>query len=105
VWYTASIRARLVSRPENRQEPPHPARKKFRPHGVIVGPDGAPWVTDSGLNAIVRVDPKTDKVEAFPFPPGAPTSTSTPPPSIKPVSSGSPARLVTTAASIPNRKD
>ena len=26
------------------------------PHGVIVGPDGAAWVTDSGLNAIVRVD-------------------------------------------------
>ena len=29
------------------------------PHGVIVGPDGAPWITDGGLNAIVRVDPRT----------------------------------------------
>ena len=29
------------------------------PHGVIVGPDGAAWVTDGGQNAIVRVDPKT----------------------------------------------
>ena len=28
------------------------------PHGVIVGPDGAAWVTDGGLNAIVRVDPR-----------------------------------------------
>jgi virginiamycin B lyase len=34
------------------------------PHGVIVGPDGAPWITDSGLNAIVRVDPVTLPAEA-----------------------------------------
>jgi virginiamycin B lyase len=27
------------------------------PQGVIVGPDGAPWITDGGLNAIVRVNP------------------------------------------------
>lgn len=27
-----------------------------RPHSVIVGPDDAAWITDSGLNAIVRVD-------------------------------------------------
>jgi virginiamycin B lyase len=25
------------------------------PHGVIIGPDGAAWATDGGLNAIVRV--------------------------------------------------
>src|SRR5690606_36165014 len=41
------------------------------PHGVIVGPDGAPWITDSGLNAIVRVDPETDEVTAWPLPAGA----------------------------------
>jgi virginiamycin B lyase len=35
---------------------------------VIVGPDGAPWITDSGLNAIVRVDPETEEVEVFPLP-------------------------------------
>ena len=29
------------------------------PHGVIVGPDDAAWVTDGGLNAMVRVDAKT----------------------------------------------
>ncbi len=29
------------------------------PHGVIVGPDGAAWITDGGLNAIVRVDAAT----------------------------------------------
>jgi virginiamycin B lyase len=38
------------------------------PHGVIVRLDGAPWVTDGGLNAIVRVDPVTEKVRLFPLP-------------------------------------
>jgi virginiamycin B lyase len=38
------------------------------PHGVIVGPDGAPWITDGGLNAIVRVDPATEEVRLFPLP-------------------------------------
>jgi virginiamycin B lyase len=38
------------------------------PHGVIVGPDGAPWITDGGLNAIVRVDPRTRRVRRFPLP-------------------------------------
>jgi virginiamycin B lyase len=38
------------------------------PHGVIVGPDGAPWITDGGLNAIVRVDPETEEVRIFPLP-------------------------------------
>jgi virginiamycin B lyase len=37
---------------------------------VIVGPDGAAWITDSGLNAIVRVDPATEAVEVFPLPAG-----------------------------------
>jgi virginiamycin B lyase len=38
------------------------------PHGVIVGPDGAPWITDGGQNAIVRVDPVTREVRRFPLP-------------------------------------
>lgn len=38
------------------------------PHGVIVGPDGHAWITDGGLNAIVRVDASTDEVTAFPLP-------------------------------------
>jgi virginiamycin B lyase len=37
---------------------------------VIVGPNGAAWVTDSGLNAIVRVDPVTEQIEIFPLPSG-----------------------------------
>jgi virginiamycin B lyase len=42
--------------------------KKAHPHGVILGPDGVPWITDGGLNAIVRVDPKTEEVKVFPLP-------------------------------------
>jgi virginiamycin B lyase len=38
---------------------------------VIVGPDGAPWITDGGLNAIVRVDPRTRRVRRFPLPASA----------------------------------
>ena len=38
------------------------------PHGVIIGPDDAPWITDGGLNAIVRVDPATLEVAVFPLP-------------------------------------
>ena len=38
------------------------------PHGVIAGPDGGVWLTDGGQNAIVRVDPKTRAVKAWPLP-------------------------------------
>ena len=36
-----------------------PLRARSAPHGVIVGPDEAAWLTDSGRNAIVRVDTET----------------------------------------------
>jgi len=38
------------------------------PHGVIAGADGAPWLTDGGQNAIVRVDPKTRAVKVWELP-------------------------------------
>lgn len=38
------------------------------PHGVIIGPDDAVWITDSGLNAIVRFDPKSRAVQSWPLP-------------------------------------
>ena len=41
------------------------------PHGVIIGPDGAPWITDGGLNAIVPVDPKSEEIKTFPLPNGS----------------------------------
>jgi virginiamycin B lyase len=37
------------------------------PHGVIVGPDGAAWVTEGGQNAIARVD-NDHKVALFKLP-------------------------------------
>jgi len=43
--------------------------KKSAPHGVIVGPDDAPWFTDGGQNAIVRVDPATKEVKVWTLPP------------------------------------
>jgi virginiamycin B lyase len=41
------------------------------PHGVVVGPDGAAWVTDGGQNAIVRVDAATKAVKKWPLPQGS----------------------------------
>ncbi len=38
------------------------------PHGVIVGPDGAAWVTDGGQNAIVRVEPDSEDITIYPLP-------------------------------------
>ena len=56
-----SIRRRASSR-RSRSAP------RSAPHGVIVGPDGAAWITDGGQNAIVRVDPKTREVKVWPLP-------------------------------------
>jgi len=36
----------------------------------VIGPDGAPWVTEGGTNAIVRVDPQTREVKSWPLPDG-----------------------------------
>ena len=45
-----------------------PLARGSSPHGVIAGADGAPWLTDGGQNAIVRVDPKTRAVKVWPLP-------------------------------------
>lgn len=45
-----------------------PLGSRSAPHGVIVGPDNAAWITDSGLNAIVRVDPVTREVKSWRLP-------------------------------------
>src|SRR5438067_11923904 len=57
VWFTAQAAGYLgwlnPDTGDIRQIPlgPHSA-----PHGVIVGPDEAPWITDGGQNAILLVD-------------------------------------------------
>ena len=43
------------------------------PHGVIVGPDGAAWVTEGEQNAIARVDPVTRVPKLFPKSGATPT--------------------------------
>jgi virginiamycin B lyase len=50
------------------------ATSSSSPHGVIMDKDGSVWLTDSGQNAIVRVDPRISPsgraVKAFPLPEG-----------------------------------
>ncbi len=45
--------------------------KGSSPHGVIQGPDKAAWLTDSGLNAIVRVGWPDRAVRVFALPEGS----------------------------------
>jgi virginiamycin B lyase len=75
VWYTAQGSGELGWLDPASGETRHtPLGAGSRPHGVIVGPDGATWITDGGLNAIVRVDPETLSVETFPLPPERPNA-------------------------------
>jgi virginiamycin B lyase len=74
VWYTAQGSGELGwLDPETGEVRGIPLGAGSAPHGVIVGPDDAAWITDGGLKAIVRVDPDTDidAVEVFPLPASA----------------------------------
>ncbi len=69
VWYTAQRQGALgVLDPSTGKTRHIPLGSGSAPHGVIVGPDGAPWITDGGLNAIVRVDPESFAVTRYPLP-------------------------------------
>jgi virginiamycin B lyase len=69
VWWTAQNTGQLGRLdPATGRSALIPLGEGSRPHGVIVGPDGAAWITDGGLNAIVRVDAKTEAVRVFPLP-------------------------------------
>jgi virginiamycin B lyase len=75
VWYTAQHQEALgILDPETGSTRHIHLGTGSRPHGVIVGPDGAPWITDGGLNAIVRVDPATEEVQVFPLPASSPNA-------------------------------
>jgi virginiamycin B lyase len=69
VYYTAQMTGKLgILDPKTGKFEEIPLGARSAPHGVIVGPDGAPWITDGGQNAIVRVDPKTHAVRTWPLP-------------------------------------
>ena len=67
MWYTAQALGKLGWLDPNTGSTHEIALVKA-PHSVIIGPDGAPWIADGGLNAIVRVDPLNKKVQVFPLP-------------------------------------
>jgi virginiamycin B lyase len=69
VWYTAQASGKLGRLdPSTAKIHEIALGQGSAPHGVIIGPDGSPWITDGGLNAIVRVDPVTEKVQVFTLP-------------------------------------
>jgi virginiamycin B lyase len=68
VYYTAQATGRLgILDPKTGRFEEIPLGPDSAPHGVVVGPDGAPWITDGGQNAIVRVDPKSHAVRVWPL--------------------------------------
>lgn len=69
VWYTAQGSGELGWLDPSTGETRHiDLGPGSRPHGVIVDDKGVPWVTDSGLNALVSVDPDTDEVTVHTLP-------------------------------------
>ena len=69
VYYTAQTSGKLgILDPTSGKVEEIPLGRNSAPHGVVVGPDGAPWITDGGQNAIVRVDPATRAVRVWPLP-------------------------------------
>jgi virginiamycin B lyase len=69
IWYTAQRAGALgLFDPETGEIETIPLGSGSAPHGVIVGPDGAAWVTDGGLNAIVKVESETQALSIYPVP-------------------------------------
>ena len=75
VWYTGQHKG-ILGRldPKTGKIVRVPLGEGSRPYGVIVGSKGDAWVTDSGLNAMVRVGGKSEEVEVFPLPSSAPNA-------------------------------
>jgi virginiamycin B lyase len=69
VWYTAQAAGELGwLDPETGETRHTDLGPGSAPHGVIIDESGMPWITDSGLNAIVGVDPETLQVAVYPLP-------------------------------------
>ena len=72
VYYTAQASGKLgILDPASGKYEEIALGERSAPHGVIVGPDDAAWITDGGQNAIVRVDPKTREVRRWLLPDSA----------------------------------
>ncbi len=72
VWFSAQGSGHLgILYPKSGKVELVPLGEGAAPHGVVAGPDGAPWLTDGGRNAIVRVDPNTREVKAWKLPAGS----------------------------------
>src|SRR5918996_4481551 len=68
IWYSAQRAGALgLLDPATGEIETVPLGEGSAPHGVIVGPDGAAWATDGGLNAIVRVDAGSLEVSIWPL--------------------------------------
>lgn len=69
IWYTAQRQGALgiidIASGKYRQVP---LGEGSAPHGVVQGPDGTAWITDGGQNAIVRYDPKSEKIDVWKLP-------------------------------------
>ncbi|MEO6033342.1 MAG: lyase [Burkholderiaceae bacterium] len=73
VWFTAQRSGHLGwFNPKNGQTELIALGSGSSPHGVIQGPDGAAWITDSGLGAIVRVSWPQRELRRFALPQGTP---------------------------------
>lgn len=69
VWYTAQMQGAVgILDPKTGKTLQLSLGEKSAPHGVIIGPDRAAWITDGGLNAIARVDSLTRAIKIFPLP-------------------------------------
>jgi virginiamycin B lyase len=69
VWYTAQGAGALgLLDPATGEIVRIPLGNGSSPHGVMVDAAGAAWVTDSGLNAIIRVDADTRELTVYPVP-------------------------------------
>lgn len=73
VWYTAQRSGHLGwFDPRNGKSELLALGAGSAPHGVVTGPDGAAWITDSGQNALVRVAWPGRVVTVFALPAGTP---------------------------------
>ncbi|HWH06574.1 MAG TPA: hypothetical protein VNT23_09085, partial [Gaiellaceae bacterium] len=69
VWYTGQFNGTMGRLdPATGRYREIPLGSGASPHGVIADAAGNGWITDQGLNAIVRVDRVTEQVTVYPIP-------------------------------------